>query len=158
MGLLKEMDWCVAAGNFLVKEWLVRFMYTGESNLIPFILTTICSYLRNQEVDVMAKLEMLDFLNEIFVIGDVQITEEFNKNVIPVMLELIHPLDFKTFTITQNQNNHDDRLVRKYSECLSFWGELNSSASELLAVYINKTPLGRGNALLKSRSIFSQAL
>lgn len=46
-------------------------------------------------------MEAMNFLNEVFVIGDFQIFDEFSSNVIPTMLELAYPLDFKNGRILE---------------------------------------------------------
>ena len=44
---------------------------------------------------------MIQFLNEIFVIGDAQIMNEFDRTIIPAMLEIVYPLDFKDNKVLQ---------------------------------------------------------
>lgn len=42
--------------------------------------------IQNPQISTSTKVEMMDFLNEAFVIGDIQIMNEFNNHIIPAMI------------------------------------------------------------------------
>lgn len=67
------MSFCLSQGNFEIKSWLVKFLYTGESNIIPYVLNWVAKQIQNPQINSTTKGEMMDFLNEVFVIGDIQI-------------------------------------------------------------------------------------